>query len=163
MDRPAQNVAYVRVIGAFSADKVRAGFDRLMSWGRSRGLLPGATLIGMSRDNPEITPMSKFQFDWCLVVPPELERDGEMSFGEIPASRFAVVRSAGDMHKEDRAWQYLFHSWLPTSGYRPTNDPGMEVYRRTPLDLGWKTFDLDCALPVSPLAEKQLCPRFVKK
>src|SRR5262245_5510435 len=86
VDRPAQNVAYVRVIGAFSANKVRAGFDQLMNWGRGRGLLPGATLIGMSRDNPDITPMKKFQFDWCLVVPPGLEADRKMSFGQIPAN-----------------------------------------------------------------------------
>ena len=72
-DRPAQKVAYVRVIGAFNADKVRGGFDQIMNWGRHRGLLPGATLIGMSRDNPDITPMERFQFDWCLVVPPDLE------------------------------------------------------------------------------------------
>jgi AraC family transcriptional regulator len=151
LDRPVQLVAYVRVIGAFSRDKVRAGFDRLMNWGRRRALLPGATLIGMSRDHPESTPMQKYQLDWCLVVPPGLDRGDEVSFAEIPANRFAVVRSAGDVHKEGRAWRHLYQSWLPASGYQPTNDPSMGVYRRTPLELDWERYDLDCCLPVRRL------------
>ncbi len=151
VDRPAQRIAYVRVIGAFNADKVRTGFDRLMNWGRRRALLPGATLIGMSRDHPESTPMKKYQFDWCLVVPPGLETGDEVSVAEIPANRFAMVRSAGNVHKEGRAWRHLYQSWLPASGYQPSNDPSMGVYRRTPHELDWERYDLDCCLPVRRL------------
>ena len=156
VDRPTQRVAYVRVIGAFSTHKVIAGFDRLMNWGRRRALLPGATLIGMSRDHPESTPMQKYQLDWCLVVPPGLKTDDEVSFAEIPANRFAVVRSAGDLHTETRAWRYLYESWLPASDYQPTNDPSMSVYRRTPLELDWERYDLDCCLPVRRLRSRYL-------
>src|SRR6266704_3529831 len=66
---------------------------------------------------------------------------GDVSFGLIPANRFAVVHCAGDLHKEERAWKHLFHAWLPRSGYEPTGDSTMEVYRRSPVELGWETFD----------------------
>jgi DNA gyrase inhibitor GyrI/AraC-like DNA-binding protein len=151
VDRPARRIAYERVIGSFDPQRLRAGFDLLMAWGRRRRLLPGAQLIGKSPHDPEITPMKKYQFDWCLVVPPGLDGDGEVSFGEIPANRFAVVHSAGDIHKEERAWMYLFYAWLPGSGYQPADDPLMEVYRRHPHEIGWDTFDIDCCLPVRPL------------
>jgi AraC family transcriptional regulator len=154
VDRPAQRIAYERVIGSFNEVTIRAAFDRLMAWGRRSGLPPGAQLIGMSPDDPDITPMNKYQFDWCLVVPPGLAEDGDMSFGEIPANRFAVVRCAGDVHKEERAWRHLFHSWLPGSGYEPTNDANMGVYRRRPLELSWEKFDIDCYLPVRPLRRR---------
>jgi hypothetical protein len=72
----------------------------------------------------------------------------------IPANRFAVVHCAGDIHKEDRAWKYLFYSWLPGSGYQPTDDPAMEVYRRHPLDFGWDRFDIHCCLPVRPMRRR---------
>jgi DNA gyrase inhibitor GyrI len=39
--------------------------------------------------------------------------------------------------------QYLFRYWLPRSRYQPANLPGMEIYRRQPIELGWKTFDID--------------------
>lgn len=154
VDWPARRIAYERVIGSFDFGRIVAAFERLMSWGQRHGLVPGAQLLGMSPDDPDVTPMDKFQVDWCLVLPPGVKVDGEVSFGEIPANRFAVVRCAGDLNKEERAWRYLFQRWLPGSGYEPTDAPSMEVYRRTPLELGWESFDLDCYLPVRPLRNR---------
>ena len=153
-DRPAQQIAYERVIGSFDPQRLRAAFDRLMAWGRRHGLVPGAQLIGMSLDDPDITPMKKYRFDWCLVLPAGHVSDGDMSVGGFPANHFAVVHCAGDIYKEERAWRYLFHAWLPGSGYQPANAPMMEVYRRHPLDIGWETFDLDCCLPVKALSRR---------
>jgi AraC family transcriptional regulator len=154
VERPVQRIAYERVIGSFDPHKLLAAFDRLMAWGRRHGLVPGAQLIGKSLDDPDITPMKKYRFDWCLVLPPGQDAKGEVSFGVIPANRYAAVRCAGDIHKEGRAWRYLFHVWLPSSGYQPADEPMMEVYRRHPLDLGWETFDIDCCLPVRPLRSR---------
>ena len=87
-------------------------------------------------------------------MPPGLVGDSDVSYGVIPANRFAVVHCVGDVHKELRAWQHLFYAWLPGSGSEPADDAMMEVYRRHPLELGWKTFDLDCCLPVRPLRRR---------
>jgi DNA gyrase inhibitor GyrI len=57
----------------------------------------------------------------------------------------------GDLVQADRVIQYLFRYWLPRSRYQPANLPGMEIYRRQPAELGWKTYDLDMAVPVVPL------------
>jgi AraC family transcriptional regulator len=151
VDRPAQRIAYERVIGGFDASKIMAGFERLMNWGRRYTLVPKGQLIGMSQDDPDITPMKKYRFDWCLVLPSHLTVDQEISVAVIPANRFAVIRCLGDIYKEERAWRHLFHVWLPASGHQPTHDAAMEVYRRHPLMIGWKTFDMDCCLPVKPL------------
>jgi AraC family transcriptional regulator len=154
VDRPAQRIAYVRVVGGYNAEKIIGGFNRLTEWGRARGLVPNAQLIGMSRDDPEVTPMKKYRFDWCLKLPPGVTPDGEVSSGVIPANRFGLIHFQGDIHKETRAWQYLFLSWLPASGYQPTHDPAMEVYRSHPLETGWTEFDMECLLPVKPLGKR---------
>lgn len=151
VDCPARPIAYVRVIGGYEPRRILAGFDRLMAWSRRRGLVPGAQLIGMSQDDPEVTPAAKYQFDWCLVLPSGVTPDGEVTAGTIPANRFAAVRCRGDIHKELRAWQYLFRTWLPSGGYQPTHDPAIEVYHRDPAADGWAAFDMDCCLPVKPL------------
>jgi AraC family transcriptional regulator len=151
VDRPAQRIAYVRAIGSFDLQGILTAFDRLMVWGKRQGFIPGAQMIGMSLDDPDITPMKKFRFDWCLVLPRRPHREDEMSFGMIPANRFAVVHCRGDLHKEERAWRHLFHTWLPASGYQPTQNPLMEVYRRSPREIGWEEFDIDCCLPVRKL------------
>jgi DNA gyrase inhibitor GyrI/AraC-like DNA-binding protein len=151
VDRPTTPVALVRVIGGYDAPKILGGFERLMDWGRARGLVPRATLIGMSPDNPDITPMRKYRFDWCLELPPGVVVDGDASPGRIPAGRYACLHCRGDIQKVDRAWHYLFGVWLPNSGHQPTHDPCLEIFRRHPLDVGWETFDIDCCLPVKPL------------
>jgi AraC family transcriptional regulator len=151
VDRPAQRIGYVRVIGGYNSEKIMGGFHRLMDWGRRHGLVPGATLIGMSQDDPEITPMAKYRFDWCLTLPDTRTVDGNV--GLIPANRFATLRCRGDIHKVDRAWQYLFLTWLPRSGYAPSREPALEVFRAHPLEVGWSAFDIDCCLPVKPLAK----------
>jgi len=156
VDRPAQPIAYVRVIGTTDAKRLMAGFDRLMAWGRRHGLVPRGQLIGLSPDDAEITPMNKYQFDWCLALPPDLDPDGEIDIGLIPANRFAVLRSKGDIHKEYRAWSHLFYAWLPGSGYQPADQPALEVYRCHPLESGWSEFDIDCSLPVKPLSRRQI-------
>ena len=98
--------------------------------------------------------MKKYRFDWCLVLPEEVTPDKEVSQATIPANRFATLHCRGDIEKVGRAWQYLFLSWLPRSGYQPTHDPAMEVFHRHPIELGWAEFDLACCLPVKPLPHR---------
>jgi len=151
VERPAQRVAFVRVIGTDSPDRLLAGFQQLMDWGKRHRLVPSAELIGMSQDDPDVTPLPKYRYDFCLVLPPTFEDDGQLSIRTMPASRFAALHSKGDIHKLDRAWNYLFQAWLPASGYEPANEPAMEVYRGHPITIGWEVFDIDCLVPVKPL------------
>jgi DNA gyrase inhibitor GyrI/AraC-like DNA-binding protein len=154
LGRPAQPIAYVRVVGGYNAEKILGGFDRLMKWGEPRGLVPGAQLLGMSRDDPEITPMKKYRFDWCLALPAGFVADRQVSTTVISANRFATLHCDGDIYKVDRAWQYLFRCWLPRSGYQPTHDAAMEVFRKHPMEYGWDKFDIDCCLPVKRLSDR---------
>ena len=49
----------------------------------------------------------------------------------------------------------VWHSpGLPRSGYQPTQEPALEVFRAHPLEAGWTAFDIDCCVPVKPLAER---------
>jgi AraC family transcriptional regulator len=154
LDRPAERIAYVRVIGCHEPDRLLAGLNRLLDWGRQTGLVPGALLIGMSQDNPDITPMNKYRYDWCLVLPAGVQPGREVSTGRIPANRFASLHCQGDIHKLDRAWRHLFLVWLPGSGYQPTHEPAQEVYRGYDCSMDGSPFDIDCRVPVKPLGRR---------
>ncbi|HLN28136.1 MAG TPA: GyrI-like domain-containing protein [Gemmataceae bacterium] len=151
VERPAQRVAYVRVIGTHAPERLLAGFERLMAWGKQNDLVPQAELIGMSQDDPNITPQRKYRYDFCLVLPPGFKPAGDINVKNVPGSRFGALRCKGDIHKLDRAWNYLFRTWLPGSGHEPTLEPAMEVYRGHPAELGWSVYDIDCMVPVKPL------------
>ena len=77
--------------------------------------------------------------------------DLDVSVIDFPACQVAALRRCGDLRQEDRVIQYLFRYWLPRSRYPPANLPGMEIYRRQPIELGWETFDIDCAIPIVTL------------
>jgi AraC family transcriptional regulator len=150
---PAQRLAYIRVYDSYSKfSRVKEAYHRLIEWYcRNGGSLEKTTLYGMSQDDPDVTPLRLCRFDWCLAVPSSWQAQGDVSIRNFPACRVATVRCLGDVMQEDKAIQYLFRYWLPRSRYQPANLPGMEIYRRQPLDLGWETYDIDCAVPVVAL------------
>ncbi len=154
VDRPAERIAYVRVIGCETPEKLLDGLNRLLDWGRRSGLVPGGQLIGMSQDDPDITPRKKYRYDWCLVLPPGVEAGREVNAGRIPANRFAALRCRGDIYRLDRAWRYLFIVWLPASGYQPMEDPAQEVYAHCDSAADLSAFDIDCRVPVKPLGHR---------
>ena len=150
---PEQQLAYIRVYDSYSKfSQVVEAYYRLIEWYRQRGgRLEQTTLYGMSQDDPEVTPLRLCRFDWCLKVPPDWEAEGDVSVMDFPACQVATIRCVGDLRQEYRAIQYLFRYWLPHSRYQPANLPGMEIYRRQPIELGWETFDIDCAIPIVAL------------
>jgi AraC family transcriptional regulator len=150
---PAQRLAYIRIQNAYNhGHLVAESYERLVNWFCARGgNLKATTLYGMSQDDPEITPLELCRFDWCVKVPNHWRADDIVSVVDFPECRIASVRCVGDIFQEDKALQFLFRYWLPRSRYQPANLPGMEIYRRQPCELGWETYDMDCAIPVVAL------------
>ena len=150
---PAQRLAYIRVYDSYSRfSRITEAYHKLIEWYcRRGGKLEKTTLYGMSQDNPEVTPLRLCRFDWCLTVPDHWQAEGDVSMMDFPACQVAAIHCFGDLKQEDKAVQYLFRYWLPRSRYQPANLPGMEIYRRQPIELGWEIFDIDCAVPVVTL------------
>ncbi|HSL28679.1 MAG TPA: AraC family transcriptional regulator [Anaerolineales bacterium] len=150
---PEQRLAYIRVYDSYSDfRKITEAYNRLIAWYRQRGgRLEDTTLYGMSQDDPDVTPLRLCRFDWCLAVPSQWQPEGEVSVITFPECNVAIIRRIRDAMQEYKALQYLFRYWLPRSRYQPANLPGMEIYRRQPIELGWETFDIDCAVPVVAL------------
>jgi AraC family transcriptional regulator len=150
---PEQRLEYIRVYDSYSSfERIKKAYYRLIDWYRQRGgSLDDISLYGMSQDNPDVTPLKLCRFDWCIRVPAGWNGDGDVSVTDFPACRVATVRCAGGFSEENKVIQYLFRYWLPRSRYQPANLPGMEIYRRQPLEMGWEEFDIDCAVPVVPL------------
>jgi AraC family transcriptional regulator len=132
--------------------RIKGAYFRLLSWFQDNGGdLDETTLYGMSQDDPDVTPQQLCRFDWCLSVPADWQAEGEVAIRELPKHRIASVRCVGDASLETKTIQFLFLYWLPRSQFEPANLPGMEIYNRQPAEMGWETYDLDCAIPIVPL------------
>lgn len=150
---PEQRLAYIRVYDSYRQPKqLLAAYQRLLAWFCDcGGTTQNVILYGMSQDDPDITPLRLCRFDWCVSVPVPWQTPDDISVTTLPACKVAMVRCAGDLTLEDKAFRYLFCEWLPKSRYQPANLPAMEIYRQLPSTSDWLSFDMDCAVPIETL------------
>lgn len=123
---PARRVAYIRVHRPYEGDHVPQAVARLLAWADARGLADGQWL-GYQWDDPEIVALEKIRYDVGLEVPGTTAAEGEVSITAFPSCLVAEVDIAGSVDIELRALDWLFLSWLPTSGYAPAHQPMFEA------------------------------------
>ena len=148
---PELRLAYVRVTDAYSGTRVLDALHRLRAWAREQVGPEPLTTIGMSEDDPDITPVERCRYDIAVVVGSEVQGSGEVSVRTLPPRPMAVVRATGSIEVIDRAWQFLFRYWLPRSRYQPADAPAMEIFLDPEKATEWQTFDLECCVPLEPL------------
>lgn len=147
---PARVVAYLRVLGSFRPGVVISAVERMLEWAEARGLADGQWL-GYMWDDPEIVAHEDCRYDVGLEVThldPALEPDGDIGRIEFPPMLVAQVELRGPIDLEMRALDWLYGTWLPSSGFVPTDQPSFEAWIGRPLAHGHEHFELYAQLPV---------------
>ena len=122
------HVAYVRHIGPYQ--QVGQAWSKLMMWAGPKRLLgPNMVRLGISHDDPEITPPERLRYDAALVVPDSVTGSGEVAIQEIPGGDYAVAIHRGPYERLGQTYAALCGMWLPTSGREVRNAPPLEFYR----------------------------------
>ena len=147
------HVAYMRHIGPYGPAVSRL-WEKFNRWAEARDLQPkGAVSLGISHDDPSVTPPDKCRYDACVVVPPEFKAEPGVTLTDIPGGKYAVTHFKGTDRDIGKAWNDLFRTWLPTSGYQPDDRPCFELY----VSSGKKdcskdgVIQCDICVPVRPL------------
>ncbi len=144
-------VAYIRHWGDYHAPSLWAAWERLAQWATAHELLgPGAELVGIPHDDPEVTPLERCRYDAGVQVGPEQRPSGEVAMATLEGGLHAVW--ACELHAEGilEAWNQLFGGWLPHSGFQPATGPCFELYGQgEPLPDG--RWAVRFCLPVRPL------------
>lgn len=150
---PAHHVAYMRYVGPYGAHGIPELWAKLRKWMEARDLLSDARItLGVGYDDPSITEAQKCRYDACLVVPQSFQPDKWVNVMDIPGGKYAVSEFRGTAHEIQGAWDRVFSTWLPTSGYEPDDRPCFEVYRGNPtVDAKKGIFRCDLCLPVRSL------------
>ncbi|WP_438481817.1 AraC family transcriptional regulator [Oleiharenicola lentus] len=143
---PPRCVAYIRVTDAYKPDAVPEAIQRLMKWAEARGLADGQWL-GYMWDDPEIVASELCRYDVGLEVP-DFKPAGEIGRMHFPAMQIAEVEVRGGIDLEMRALDWLFGTWLPASGYVPTEQPCFEAWIGRPFAHGCEHFALRVQIPV---------------
>jgi AraC family transcriptional regulator len=144
-DLPARTVAYLRVMDPYRGGVFEAT-QRLVRWAEARGRADGQWL-GYQWDDPEVVALQDCRYDVGLVVD-EVEPGGEIGRFDFPAMRVAQVEVRGGIELEVRALDWLFSTWLPRSGYLPTEQPLFEAWMGRPFAHGAEHFELYVHMPI---------------
>jgi len=166
---------YSRIYAPYGNTRLVDCYHALTAWlAQRRTGIRDVVVIGMSLDDPSITPSENCRYDLGIAFP---KLPGGM-LGEIVRSRgrataplvslpdqsecdaagFTVrdfesqqvvaFHCVGDLDHVGRAWQYLYRIWLPSGAFDPADLPAMEMFVRLPEEIGWETFDLHTCIPV---------------
>jgi len=145
---PARTIAYLRVMNSFRPGVAVAAVERMVEWAEARQLADGQWL-GYMWDDPEVVAHEQCRYDVGVEVP-DVEADGEVGRLELPAMQVAQVEVRGAIDLEMRALDWLFRTWLPTSGYVPAEQPLFEAWIGRPFAHGHEHFALHVQIPVQP-------------
>jgi AraC family transcriptional regulator len=153
---PGYRVAYVRVMDGYNSEKIKPAFEKIITWAGARDFLgPDTLVLGISLDNPEVTPADKCRYDACVTVPADTRGDGEIGVYDIAGGKYAICRVEGDYAdinaQLSKAWNKFLGGWFPDSGYQPDDRPCFEVYRETREQAEAGKFIVDICEPVKPL------------
>lgn len=146
-DLPPRRVAYIRVANSYQGSGVLDAIAKLMAWAEARGLADGQWL-GYQWDDPEVVPLEKCRYDVGLEIPERVDVAGEVSTTRFPAMKVAELEIRGSIELEMRAIDWIFTTWLPTSGWAPASQPCFEVWNGRPFAHGMTHFELRMHLPV---------------
>ena len=120
-------VAYVRHVGPYNT--VGQAWRKLMMWAGMNGLMgPNIRLLGISHDDPEITPPECLRYDAAIVVPDRVQAGGEVGIQVIPGGDYAVTVHRGPYDSLGLTYASLCGVWLPASGRELRDAPPIEFY-----------------------------------
>jgi AraC-like DNA-binding protein/DNA gyrase inhibitor GyrI len=166
---------YYRIYAPYGNTRLVDRYHALIAWLSARRTdIRDVVVIGMSMDDPAITPSENCRYDLGIAFPrqpggivgeiarsrgrsaarlPQLPAQSEcaeqgLSMRDFEPQQIAAFHCVGDIAHVDRAWHYLYRIWLPSSGYEPADLPAMEMFMRLPEEIGWETFDLQACIPV---------------
>ena len=141
---PELEAFYVRHTGYNRT--IRSAWQKLQVWLMEHDLKPQYE-IGLHHDNPLITPLDKCRYVAAVVVKakPHTRIPNRFSIPEGIYARFSLTGHYGDVLAFLR---WVYHVWLPQSGFETTTAPAYTIYRKNHFLNSDENFDLDFYLPV---------------
>jgi AraC family transcriptional regulator len=147
-DMQSRHVGYVANLEGYESTKIRRAWDRLCSWAGPLGLLDSGEMIGVSFDDPDVTPKHKCRYYACITIPADLIPPKDIGVLDLPGGRHAVVPFDGTTAEIQGAYSDLYARWLPQSGFEPADTPCFEIYHSTPENDPEGHFVMEICLPL---------------
>lgn len=121
-------VLYVRKTGDYGTAASEAWPVLMKFCYSNKIMLAGTKCMGLSYDDPTVTPVEKLRYDACITYNGEIEPTGEVGVQTIKGGRYAVFLHKGAYKELAKTYQAIFREWLPNSGETLADIPCFEQY-----------------------------------
>lgn len=152
---PEMTIAYIRHIGPYkgNVELFESLWGKMMKWAGPRGLLSQEDMKSLCiyHDNPDITDEENLILDICISVPEDTEVSGEVGKRTIAAGKYAVAHFEISPEEYEQAWNYIYGSWFPESGYEPADGVCYEQCLNDPHSHPEGKHCIDICVPVKAL------------
>ncbi|MCG8530213.1 MAG: AraC family transcriptional regulator [Desulfovibrionales bacterium] len=126
-------VAASRYVGPY--EDCGPAFTTLFSWAGPLGLWEHPEVIlGISYDDPRITPAEKLRYDACIKIAENTDVPAPLQKLTIAGGRYACAIHKGSYLTISRTYTTMLGEWFPESGEELANRPPLEVYVNSPED-----------------------------
>jgi AraC family transcriptional regulator len=147
-DLSDRRVAAVKHVGPYN--RISEAFARLGEIAGRAGLIrPGATMLALYYDDPEVTPAAELVSHAGLTVAADAELPPGLDEQRLPAGRYACTTHVGPYEGLGDAWARLMGEWLPQSGHRAKDAPSFEIYRNTPGNAPKEKLETELCVPLA--------------
>ena len=122
-------IAYMRRVGPYGADNY-ALMKKFKEWAKANGLFTAsAVILGISQDDPAVTPPENCRYDVGIIVPEYFETtDADVDVAGLPGGRYAVFTIEHTAEAIQEAWSEIFVQ-LSAQGQQPDiSRPILERY-----------------------------------
>jgi len=144
---PAMQVAYVRHIGPYN--ECGSAWEKLCTELAPLGLLGGQSkMIGLSHDDPDVTPAEEIRYDACVTLDSEFNPTDTVDVKTIAGGDYAVTTHFGPYEKLSETYAQLCGEWLVSCGRASADKPCFEVYLNDPESTAPEDLVTDIYLPL---------------
>ena len=143
---PELQAAYITQIGT---DGIEHSFERLLRWGRSKGLLenPEAKMVRVFHDSFKITASDKVRMSICLLTNDPFEIEEEIGKTSIEKGKHIVGRFEITSNDFKKSWSSLF-VWMNENGYKKAPQNPFEIYHNDPREHPENKYIVDLLIPI---------------
>ena len=126
-ETPAVRVAALPHRGDYA--RIATTFEQLSTIAGGLKLFgPATRSFGIYYDDPSATPRDALRSDACLTVPDDWLPSGRLEQREIRSGRYAVILHVGPYAELERAYKWVYGTWLAQSGEELADVPLVEEY-----------------------------------
>ena len=86
-------------------------------------------------DHPVSVPQAELRSAACITVPADWMPSNDLQEGRIQGGRYARIVHTGPYAELHSAYDWLYRSWLPSSGVELRNLPCLELYLNSPREV----------------------------